>query len=202
MLSLAALFLRIDFLMPFSQSSQISTIMGFIEELNPSSILDVGTGMGQYGFLSRNNLEHINLFEINGNVGKQRLKEQWRVKIDGIEGFAGYITPVHNYCYNQIMIGNALDILPTLNSQSYDLIIAIDILEHFEMQKGHLFLEEIKRISSRACLISTPKEFIHQEIEANPYEDHLSCWTQQDLNFQQFNDFLPNELSWIAIYNR
>jgi len=121
--------------MPFSQSSQISTIISFIEQLAPSSILDVGTGMGQYGFLMRNHLEHINLFEINGNVGKQRLKEQWRVKIDGIEGFAGYITPVHDYCYNQIMIGNALDILPTLNSQSYDLIIAIDILEHFENAK-------------------------------------------------------------------
>lgn len=188
--------------MPFSQSSQISTIMGFIERLNPSSILDVGTGMGQYGFLSRNNLEHINLFEIKGNVGQQSPKEQWKVKIDGIEGFAGYITPVHEYCYNKIMIGNALDILPILPAKSYDLVIAIDILEHLEVEQGIIFLEETKRICSKTCLVSTPKVFIHQEIEANPYENHLSVWTQENLSAQQFNTILPNELSWISVYKK
>lgn len=43
--------------MPFSQSSQISAIVQFGEELKPASILDVGVGMGQYGFLFRTNLE-------------------------------------------------------------------------------------------------------------------------------------------------
>jgi len=201
MLSLL-LFIFNDFLMPFSQSSQISTIIGFIEILKPNSVLDIGTGMGQYGFLMRNNLEHINLFEIEGNSGKQRPKEQWQIQIDGIEGFAGYITPVHEYCYNKMMIGNALDILPSLPSKSYDLIIAIDILEHFEMSQGQFFLEEMKRICRQTCLISTPKEFIYQQIEANSYENHLSFWTQPDLKSQHFNDFLPNEFSWIAIYNK
>lgn len=187
--------------MPFSQSSQISTIIGFIETLKPNSVLDIGTGMGQYGFLMRNNLEHINLFEIEGSIGKQRPKEQWQITIDGIEGFAGYITPVHDYCYNQMMIGNALDILPSLPSKSYDLVIAIDILEHFEIEQGKLFLEELKRICCKSCLISTPKLFIHQEVEANSLENHLSFWTQQDLKEQQFTTFLSNEFSWIAIYN-
>ena len=32
--------------MPFSQSSQISTIVQYFEQLNPISLLDVGVGMG------------------------------------------------------------------------------------------------------------------------------------------------------------
>jgi hypothetical protein len=95
--------------------------------------------MGQYGFLSRNNLEHVNLFEIEQGIGKQRPSEQWHVKIDGIEGFEGYLTPVHQYYYNHIMIGNALDILPSLENQLYDLVLAVDILEHFQKQDGEAF---------------------------------------------------------------
>ena len=72
--------------MPFSQSSQISTIVQYGEALNPASILDVGAGLGQYGFLFRTNLENIGLFEINGAHGRWRTKAEWRVRIDGIEG--------------------------------------------------------------------------------------------------------------------
>ena len=52
--------------MPFSQSSQLSTIVGFVEQVNPASIMDVGTGRGQYGFLVRNSLEQANLFCVAG----------------------------------------------------------------------------------------------------------------------------------------
>lgn len=184
--------------MPFSQSSQISSIIQYIEHVNPVSLLDVGTGMGQYGFLSRTNLENINLFEIINGKGKQRQKTNWERRIDGIEGFDIYLTPVHEYCYNDIMIGDALDILPTLNDNSYEMIIAIDILEHFTKTDGMFFLSEIKRITSKSVLVSTPKNFIEQDIEANPYENHRSLWEKEDL----FNNGLPNvienEQSWIV----
>ena len=70
--------------MPFSFSSQISTIVQYIEQLNPASLLDVGVGMGQYGFLSRINLENINLFQIDDDQATQRPRDEWRVRIDGI----------------------------------------------------------------------------------------------------------------------
>jgi hypothetical protein len=188
-------------LMPFSQSSQLSSIVQFIEHLNPSSILDVGTGMGQYGFLARNNLEHAGLFEVDGANARQRPKSDWRVRIDGIEAFAGYLTPVHDYVYNNIMIGDALSILPTLKSGAYELVIAVDILEHFTREDGLKFLGELKRVANRAALVSTPKEFHSQEIEANPYENHRSHWSQEDLAASGFRDILANTESWIAVYH-
>lgn len=184
--------------MPFSQSSQLSTIVGFIEQASPASILDVGVGMGQYGFLARLNLEHEHLFVIDGDRGWQRPKSEWRVKIDGIEGCATYLTPIHEYVYNTLTIGDALTLLPGIPDNAYELVLAIDILEHLDMPDGIRFLAELRRISSRAALVSTPKEFIHQDIPANPYENHRSVWTRADLARQGFAEILPNEASWIA----
>ena len=152
--------------MPFSQSGQISTIIQAIENIKPSRILDVGVGMGQYGYLCRMNLEHLNLFEIDGSQAQLRDRSQWQIVIDGIEGFAAYLTPVHDYVYNQIMIGEALTVLRHLPDQAYELVIAIDILEHFEKEQGQLFLAELQRVTSKTVLISTPKDFIEQEVEA------------------------------------
>ncbi|HEC86105.1 MAG: hypothetical protein DRR19_17310 [Candidatus Parabeggiatoa sp. nov. 1] len=186
--------------MPFSQSSQISTIVHYFEQLNPVSLLDVGVGMGQYGFLARNYLESVNLFEVDGKDGKLRPKEEWQVRIDGIEGCDVYITPVHNYCYNNLMMGNALEILPTLPDNSYELVLAIDILEHFTKTDGLMFLSQIKRVASKAALISTPKEFIPQEVEANPYENHRSLWEREEFIENGFSVILDNDFSWLVVY--
>ncbi|HEC85337.1 MAG: hypothetical protein DRR08_13620 [Candidatus Parabeggiatoa sp. nov. 2] len=185
--------------MPFSHSSQISTIIQYIEQLNPVSLLDVGIGMGQYGFLTRNYLEYLNLFQVNGRHGKQRPKQEWRVRIDGIEGCDGYITPVHKYCYNQLMIGDALEILPTLPDNGYELVLAIDILEHVSKTDGLMFISHIKRVASRAALISTPKAFIPQTVEVNPYENHRSLWEREELIENGFSQILENEMSWIVV---
>ncbi len=185
--------------MPFSYSSQLSTIVGFAEQQNPETILDVGIGMGQYGFLLRTNLENINLFEIEGAHARQRSKDQWKVRIDGIEGYAGYINAVHEYAYTHLMIGDALEILPTLDARKYDLVLAIDILEHFDKDQGMVFLTECQRVCKGSILVSTPKEFIEQEVIANPLENHRSHWTENDLRMCGFDSFLPNSLSLIGI---
>ncbi len=185
--------------MPFSHSSQISTIVGFAETLKPASVLDVGTGMGQYGFLLRNSLEFLNLFEIDGHEGRQRDRSQWRVTIDGIEGYAGYLTPVHHYAYSRMIVGDALALLPEIADGAYELVIAVDILEHFDTAPGLDFLAHCRRIAKRAALVSTPKEFHAQEVEANPLENHRSVWTQAQLATAGYTQVLPNADSWVAV---
>lgn len=186
--------------MPFSQSSQISAIVGCVEALWPQSVLDVGVGMGQYGFLLRTNLEHLNLFEVNGRDARQTPRERWRVRIDGIEGYGGYLTPVHQWAYNEVHVGNALERLPTIADGAYDLVMAIDILEHFDKADGLRFLQQCRRIARRMALVSTPKDFIEQHVEANPLEDHRSVWSQEELASQGYGRVLPNAESWIAAW--
>lgn len=186
--------------MPFSQSTQLSTIVGWVETLAPKSVLDVGTGMGQYGFLLRNNLEGVNLFRIEGDKGWLRPKSEWQIRIDGIEGFAGYITPVHEWAYNQVSVGEALSVLATIETGRYELAIAIDILEHFDKQQGTRLLAELRRVASRASLVSTPKLFLPQDVPANPYENHRSQWSREHLAASGYNEVLPNAESWIAAW--
>lgn len=185
--------------MPFSHSGQLSAIVQYCETLQPQSVLDVGTGMGVYGFLLRTNLEHLNLFDVRGASATQRPRSEWRIRIDGIEGYATYRTPVHDYAYNQLFIGDAIDLLSGMADGAYELVMAIDILEHFSTADGLRFLRECRRVSSRACLISTPKDFIPQEVEANPLEDHRSHWLQTDLADAGFGKVLEDRSSWIVV---
>jgi hypothetical protein len=184
--------------MPFSQSEQISAIVGYAQALQPMSVLDVGTGMGTYGFLLRTHLEHLNLFEVDGATGKLRDRKGWRRRIDGIEGFPAYITPVHEYAYDRLLLTDALSALATIEAQTYDLVLAIDIVEHFEKDDGRRLLAECRRVSHMACLVSTPKEFIPQQIEANPLENHRSHWSLADLEDCGFDGVVPDSISWIV----
>ncbi len=186
--------------MPFSQSSQISTIVQRIQQLNPASILDVGVGMGVYGFLARNCLENVHLFRVEGAHGSQRPRHEWSVRIDGIEACKIYLTPVHEYVYTNLFLGDALEILPTIEDRAYEMVLAIDILEHFTPADGLRFLAELKRVASRCALVSTPKAFQPQEVEANPYENHRSLWSRDQLVAQGFTEILDNAESWIAVY--
>ncbi len=69
-----------------------------------------------------------------------------------------------------------------------------------EIKDGKIFLTDLKRIAGHSVLISTPKEFIHQKVEANPYENHRSLWSKEDLLINGFTKILDNDFSWIAIY--
>lgn len=191
-----------DSTVPFSQTSQISAIVGFAQQLQPRSVLDVGTGMGQYGFLLRTNLEHVNLFEVAGSWARQRPRSQWGLRVDGIEGYPTYLTPVHQYAYNEVLVGNALDILPTLADCAYDLVLAIDILEHLTPEQGRFFLAHCIRIANRAVLVSTPKVFVAQDVAANPLENHRSVWTRGELQELDFTITLPNDESWVVVHRR
>ncbi len=186
--------------MPFSHSSQLSTIVGFIEEADPGSVLDVGVGMGQYGVLARHNLESLNLFDVSNWKGRQRSRQEWKVRIDGIEGFAAYLTPVHEYAYDEIRIGDALDVLPTIEDDTYELVLAIDILEHLEEQDGARFLEQLRRVSSKYVLVSTPKVVHRQVVFANPYENHRSSWSTEELGAAGYDRVLDNTRSWIVVH--
>ncbi|TSA17113.1 MAG: hypothetical protein D4R72_05520 [Nitrosopumilales archaeon] len=109
--------------MPTSHKYQINEIMELIVLTNPKKILDIGIGFGKYGYLSR---EYLDIGVGGGDEDYNFNKSQ----IDGIEVFAEYITPLHNMIYNHIYNKNALEVLPALKMK-YDLILVIDVLEHF-----------------------------------------------------------------------
>jgi hypothetical protein len=178
--------------MPISHHLQISPVLDRIVTMKPGRILDVGCGLGIYGALSRIYLEGLNLYDREGLTWNR--KENWKFEIDCIEGFDRYITDLHRAVYNGIMIGEATEVLSGLRDGSYDLVIAIDIVEHIEKQSGMNFIGQLKRVG-KTVMITTPSEFLEQVVPENPLEDHRSLWSKAELESLGFS--VVNEGSFL-----
>lgn len=173
--------------MPSSQHFQISKIMDIIIALKPSSVLDVGAGFGKYGVLCR---EYLDLWD-----GKQQYTFESR--IDAVEVFSRYITPLHQFVYNNVYTENILALVNKLDF-GYDLVLLIDVLEHLKKDDGVMLVTKLLS-KNNGILISTPKNPSPQkDAFGNIYETHRSKWLKQD--FLNIGDcyFISDNISIIV----
>lgn len=165
--------------MPSSRPNTIPAVIQVLRQLRPQSILDVGVGFGKWGHLFREYTD-INAAE---NDPARYDKAHWRVRIDGIEGHAAYLTDMHRFLYDEIHVGDALALLPTL--PVYDLVFLGDIIEHLGKQDGRELLACAVAKAGKAVLVSTPKFETHQaDLCGNELERHRSLWSAGD--FKKF----------------
>lgn len=174
--------------MPTSHWNQLNEIMDMVVLISPKSILDVGVGFGKYGFLSR---EFLELRDSEVEYGK------WKRTIDGVEAYEGYLTPVHEHIYDEIFIGDAVELVPNLEKK-YDLVLLIDVLEHLDRGEGEKLLDACIGRSGHV-IVSTPKNIGGQkDSHDNPYEVHRSQWTKADFARFPGKFFVPNYNSIIC----
>ena len=153
--------------MPTSGHGPISLVLEVITRLGPTSVLEVGTGYGKWGVLCREYLGAT-------------------ARIEGIEGWPQYLGPLHAAVYTRVHVGDARTVLPTL-SGPFDLVLLIDVFEHFTREDGRKVLAECSRIG-RAVLISVPATWKAQTASCgNPFETHQAQYRASDferLGFQ------------------
>ena len=161
--------------MPSSRVQTIPTVIHIVQQLQPRSILDVGVGFGKWGHLFR---EYTDINAAEHDPGRYD-RAGWQVRIDGIEGHAPYLTVMHHFLYNELHVGDALQLLPSLGP--YDLIFMGDIIEHVAKATGrHLLAAALDR-ARIAVLITTPKfETGQGDSCGNPLERHRSLWSARD----------------------
>ena len=165
--------------MPSSRPNIIPTVVHLVRQLKPRSILDVGIGFGKWGHLFR---EYTDILEAEQDPARY-LRKNWQVRIDGIEGHAAYLTPMHRYLYNTINIGDAAALMKKM--PPYDLIFMGDIIEHFEKAPGLNLLGEAIARAAKAVIVSTPKyDTAQEDLCGNELERHRSLWSARD-----FRDF-------------
>src|SRR5438034_9836900 len=116
--------------MPSSRPNTIPTVIHLVRQLQPKSVLDVGIGFGKWGHLFR---EYTDINEAERNPARYQ-RRNWRVKIDGIEGHAAYLTRMHRSLYNDIHVGHACILMKQV--PPYDLIFRCDVIEHLEQDAG------------------------------------------------------------------
>jgi hypothetical protein len=166
--------------MPSSRPNTIPTVIHVVRQLRPRSILDVGVGFGKWGHLFR---EYTDIVEAERDPRRYE-RRHWRVRIDGIEGHAPYVTAMHRFLYNRVHLGDAGALLKKL--PRYDLIFLGDIIEHFDKPTGRQLLRDAVAKANKAVIVSTPKYDTGQAaLCGNELERHRSLWAAKD--FQAFN---------------
>jgi hypothetical protein len=72
---------------------------------------------------------------------------------------------------------DALDIA----DKSYDAVILMDLIEHFEKEESRAFLQRLERLARRRVVVFTPNGFLPQPAyDNNPWQEHLCGWDVED----------------------
>jgi hypothetical protein len=134
--------------MPYSSPKYKLKIREFFSKKvgSSSKILDVGPGMGQYGYLLQ-------------DLG---------YTIDCVEIFEPYIDKfkLHDK-YDNVYGGD----IKSFDFSTYDVLILGDILEHLKIKEAKKLLKEINE-QNKKCLVCVPYEMEQGEVYGNIYEKH------------------------------
>jgi 2-polyprenyl-3-methyl-5-hydroxy-6-metoxy-1,4-benzoquinol methylase len=157
--------------MPTSSYTMIPEVLNIVIQIHPKSILDIGIGFGKYGFLFREYLD----------IAQGRIqKSDWSKRIDGVEVFEPYISDIQKSVYDNVYIGNILDLKDQL--PFYQLIYMGDVLEHIEKEKAVELLNTLLEKCEHLLLAIPVGRWDQAEINGNQYEKHLVTWNKDDIN--------------------
>jgi hypothetical protein len=118
-------------------------------------------------------------------------------RIDAVEVFEEYITPLQRSIYDEIYVGDALAVLPGVDR--YDLILLIDVLEHLPKENGiRLLAASLQK--GMFVVVSTPKHPAEQGAHfGNVHEEHTSAWTKREIAAVAPSLFLHEPQSLVAL---
>ena len=132
----------------------------------PLEILDLGIGLGNFGKLIKSRLGFPTI-------------------LTGVEVFEQYRNNKWNY-YDQLFISEIVEFLGSTD-RSYDHILLIDVLEHFERDQGLSIIQAITERALRSVLVSTPTTAYPQDdAGGNPYETHRYIWSDSEITGMGF----------------
>lgn len=156
--------------MPMSNPWHLAPVLHYVSALQPKRVLDVGVGLGTYGFMIRQYLD----------IGHERLdRANWQLTIDGVEIFEPYRNAVWDFAYNRIHMGDVLDLLPSL--ESYDVILCNDVLEHFEKDKAVALVNSLLRLAPVVIATTPNREWPQGTWAGNEAETHLCLLGAEDM---------------------
>jgi hypothetical protein len=124
-------------------------------------ILEIGVGNGYYG---------------------RTLKGIFpRAEIFGIEIWPGYLTSRHLEWYNAVLLSNALTFKYSLFKDNVSLIIAADVIEHFEKEDAIKLMEIWKKIAPWIVITLPIQDFEQGSYQGNVYETHRYQWKTEEV---------------------
>lgn len=115
--------------------------------------------------------------------------DEFAIKLDGIEIWEPYISELTRTVYDRVFIGNALDIMPTLAKERWDVVFSIEAIEHMKEEDGENLIKLMLDRANLGIVLSTPSPDAWQpqkSLWGNPHETHLAVWSQEKLEKMGF----------------
>lgn len=162
--------------MPSSNLDTIPAIISIVRQLKPTSVLDVGAGYGKYGFLIREYLD-----QFSGQLDLHAVEANSELPIRQLRAI-----------YSDIFFADWLLFTPY---RRYDLVLMIDVIEHWSREDGFKALDKALE-AGKKVLVSTPRNPAPQH---GQWEEHKSKWSERD--FKQRYEFKnhSNRLTVIGV---
>lgn len=85
--------------------------------------------------------------------------------------------------HDEVAVGDALELVDTFGMDSFDAVIAMDVIEHLPKEQGWELLRQMETVARRRVIVFTPNGFLPQvrsAVEANPAQEHVSGWTASE----------------------
>ena len=87
-----------------------------------------------------------------------------------------------NGIHHKYLNMNFSEMAQHIEQDSYDCVLANDVLEHLEKKEGKKFIKTLEKIAKKKVIIFTPNGFVPQEpFENNPWQRHLSGWSVEEM---------------------
>lgn len=129
------------------------------------TVLDVGCG-------SNSPLARIkkNFYSVGVDAFEPSIKKSKREKI-----------------HDEYKLCDVLKISKHFKKKSFDVVVALDLIEHLEKKEGLHLLEQMELLARKKIILMTPNGFVSQHpIEDNPYQIHKSGWGISDFKKMQY----------------
>ena len=91
--------------------------------------------------------------------------------------------------YDEVKFYDIRKILDLFSEKSFDVVTAIDIIEHLTIEEGIKFIEDAEKLARKKVIFFTPKIWsenraaVENKINwsyGNPHDYHKSLWTEED----------------------
>src|SRR3989344_3901418 len=82
--------------------------------------------------------------------------------------------------------------------KSFDVVIALDLIEHLDKKEGIKLLDKVEKIATKKVIIMTPNGYYDQEpYGGNPYQVHRSGWLIEDFKQRSYRVGGLRGLKWL-----
>lgn len=151
-------------------------------------------------FIGKQNNDEIQVLDVGGGSGffwAEILEKYPHIKLTIVDPFElGGLKDWADMRYQ----GTWETILEKIPNRTFDLVTAVDVIEHLAPKDAYLLMYELQRTSRGYVVVYTPNGFLWQPPSANnPYNAHVSGWTARDLRKFGFK-YVRGHVGWSRLF--